>query len=218
MTEGDSLKLTLSVFIFLFGVSGVLTPRLFDPFGSKITYSNLVSCGVIISAALVHLLNDATTTLNAAPLPKVSGGNKLLFFLSLHCVHVHELVFTVSLNLRIVFLCFVLIKKVDRIRGASSFADCRLFCFFSLNDCSFTNYSITTITTVTTTVNIPTVTMIIWTLRSIPKLTVMIITKIMTINTMIIGIIITVTITLRVVIHQKAPNINTANIGLSVLR
>ena len=74
MSESDSLKLTLAVMIFVFGVSGVLTPRLFDPFGTKISYANLMSCGVIISAALVHLLDDATQTLNTAPLPKLSGG------------------------------------------------------------------------------------------------------------------------------------------------
>ena len=65
-------KIVLTILIFLFGMSGVLTPRLFDPFSTKISYLNLTACGVIISAALVHLLSDASETLYNAPLPKIS--------------------------------------------------------------------------------------------------------------------------------------------------
>lgn len=35
-------------------------PRCFDPFGHNLSYANLTSCGVIIAAALVHLLGDAS--------------------------------------------------------------------------------------------------------------------------------------------------------------
>jgi len=54
------LKVGLMVCIFTFGCCGILTPRCFDPFGDSLSYANLVSCGVIISAALVHLLSDAS--------------------------------------------------------------------------------------------------------------------------------------------------------------
>ena len=72
--DGNTLKLTLAILILFSGLAGVITPRLFDPFGAKISYANLVSCGVIISAGLVHLLGDATDALNSAPLPKTAGG------------------------------------------------------------------------------------------------------------------------------------------------
>ena len=51
-------KITLTILIFIFGMSGVLTPRLFNPFGRKISYLNLIACGVITSTALIHLLSD----------------------------------------------------------------------------------------------------------------------------------------------------------------
>ena len=69
-----TLKIALTILIFLFGVFGILTPRLFNPFGSKISYANLIACGVIISAALVHLLSNASQNLLIAPLPKSDGG------------------------------------------------------------------------------------------------------------------------------------------------
>eukprot|EP01083_Nonionella_stella_P024941 68689_1 len=69
------IKTILIILIFLFAIIGVLTPRLFDPFGAKISYANLVACGVIISAALVHLLSEASIRLYSAPLPTSSGGN-----------------------------------------------------------------------------------------------------------------------------------------------
>eukprot|EP01084_Bolivina_argentea_P152133 265431_1 len=68
-----TLKITLTILIFLFAICGVLTPRLFNPFGSKISYANLLSCGVIIAAALVHLLSAASIGLMSSPLPKASG-------------------------------------------------------------------------------------------------------------------------------------------------
>ena len=58
------LKIALTVFIFIFGASGLLTPRLFNPFGDTLSYANLVSAGVILSAAMVHLLSDASSKLS----------------------------------------------------------------------------------------------------------------------------------------------------------
>mmetsp|Transcript_16334 Transcript_16334/g.25124 ORF Transcript_16334/g.25124 Transcript_16334/m.25124 type:complete len:422 (-) Transcript_16334:93-1358(-) len=72
------IKIALTVCIFFFGIAGGLTPRLFDPFGSKLSYANLISCGVLISAALVHLLSDASITLYFV-LPPISSSNQKQF-------------------------------------------------------------------------------------------------------------------------------------------
>ena len=83
--EVNAVKLTISVLIFISGLFGVLSPRLFNPFGTKISYANLISCGVLISAGLVHLLGDATEALNDSPLPKLEGGTDYIF----HIFFVH---------------------------------------------------------------------------------------------------------------------------------
>ena len=72
--NSDAIKIVLTCLIFLFAMCGILTPRLFNPFGKKLSYANLIACGVIISAALVHLLSDASQTLYNAPLPKTNNG------------------------------------------------------------------------------------------------------------------------------------------------
>ena len=73
LKEGE-LKLALSILILVSGICGVLTPRLFDPFGAKLSYANLVSCGIVLSAGLVHLLGDASESLRSAPLPTTHEG------------------------------------------------------------------------------------------------------------------------------------------------
>eukprot|EP00486_Rosalina_sp_Unknown_P009536 CAMPEP_0201590666 /NCGR_PEP_ID=MMETSP0190_2-20130828/180542_1 /ASSEMBLY_ACC=CAM_ASM_000263 /TAXON_ID=37353 /ORGANISM="Rosalina sp." /LENGTH=413 /DNA_ID=CAMNT_0048047309 /DNA_START=14 /DNA_END=1255 /DNA_ORIENTATION=- len=70
-----SLKISLIIIIFCSGVFGVLSPRLFKPFGSRLSYASLLSSGVLLAAALVHLLGDAADGLESAPLPKTADGD-----------------------------------------------------------------------------------------------------------------------------------------------
>lgn len=65
----DGIKITLAVFIFIFGACGVLSPRCFNPFGDNLSYANLLSCGVIIAASVVHLLPDASKALMSESFP-----------------------------------------------------------------------------------------------------------------------------------------------------
>eukprot|EP01083_Nonionella_stella_P167841 565078_1 len=55
--------------IFCSGLFGVLSPRLFRPYGSKLSYASLFSSGILLSAAIVHLLGDADKNLSNSPLP-----------------------------------------------------------------------------------------------------------------------------------------------------
>eukprot|EP01084_Bolivina_argentea_P144042 252820_1 len=55
--------------IFCSGLFGVLSPRLFRPYGSKLSYASLFSSGILLSAAIVHLLGDADKSLSNSPLP-----------------------------------------------------------------------------------------------------------------------------------------------------
>ncbi len=55
----ETLKISLIVIIFFSGIFGVLSPRLFKPFGSRLSYASLLSSGVLLAASLVHLLGDA---------------------------------------------------------------------------------------------------------------------------------------------------------------
>ena len=74
-SESDnSVKIFFIIVIFLCGWFGVLSPRCFDPFGKQITYGNLFSSGVLLSASLVHLLADATRDLEGSPLPTNANG------------------------------------------------------------------------------------------------------------------------------------------------
>ena len=63
------MKIILMLCIFVSGLCGIVTPRCFDPFGDNISYANLVSCGVIMAAALVHLLPDASKGAISASYP-----------------------------------------------------------------------------------------------------------------------------------------------------
>ena len=55
--------------ILLTGLFGVLSPRLFKPYGNKLSYASLFSSGILLSAAVVHLLGDASEGLSESPLP-----------------------------------------------------------------------------------------------------------------------------------------------------
>ena len=71
-----TLKISLIIIIFFSGVFGVLSPRLFKPFGSRLAYASLLSSGVLLSAALVHLLGDAADGISeSSPLPKTADGD-----------------------------------------------------------------------------------------------------------------------------------------------
>eukprot|EP00483_Globobulimina_turgida_P012238 UN12260 len=70
-----TLKISLIVIIFISGIFGVLSPRLFKPFGSRLSYASLLSSGVLLAASLVHLLGDAADGLESSPLPKTSDGD-----------------------------------------------------------------------------------------------------------------------------------------------
>ena len=54
-----ALKISLIIIIFVSGILGVLAPRAFQPFGSWLSIASLLSSGVLLAAALVHLLGDA---------------------------------------------------------------------------------------------------------------------------------------------------------------
>eukprot|EP01084_Bolivina_argentea_P089966 162192_1 len=62
-------KATMICIIFCSGLFGVLSPRLFRPYGSKLSYASLFSSGILLSAAIVHLLGDASEALSESPLP-----------------------------------------------------------------------------------------------------------------------------------------------------
>ena len=96
--SGDHLKIFFIVVIFVCGWFGVLSPRCFDPFGKRLTYGNLFSSGVLMSAALVHLLGDATGDLEDSPLPKTADGESypwgfLVCALSFYCLFIIERLF-----------------------------------------------------------------------------------------------------------------------------
>ena len=96
--SGDNLKIFFIVVIFVCGWFGVLSPRCFDPFGKRLTYGNLFSSGVLMSAALVHLLGDATGDLEDSPLPKTADGESypwgfLVCALSFYCLFIIERLF-----------------------------------------------------------------------------------------------------------------------------
>eukprot|EP01084_Bolivina_argentea_P267282 453661_1 len=71
----ETLKISLIIIIFFSGIFGVLSPRLFKPFGSRLSYASLLSSGVLLAASLVHLLGDAADGLESSPLPKTSDGD-----------------------------------------------------------------------------------------------------------------------------------------------
>ena len=68
----QGVKIASTVLIFFSAFCGVLTPRLFNPFGNKMTYGNLLAAGVLISGGFVHLLSDASNSLEHSPLPKAA--------------------------------------------------------------------------------------------------------------------------------------------------
>ena len=73
MTETlDAIKIVLTIVIFLSAFTGVLTPRLFNPFGNKLSYANIMAAGVLVSGGFIHLLPDASDALKDAPLPKAA--------------------------------------------------------------------------------------------------------------------------------------------------
>lgn len=46
-----------------------MSPRLFKPYSSRLSYASLFSSGVLMAAASVHLLGDAAEGLSESPLP-----------------------------------------------------------------------------------------------------------------------------------------------------
>eukprot|EP01084_Bolivina_argentea_P172495 298811_1 len=69
MSNLHSFKQIMVFVIFLFGFIGVISPRLFNAYGSNLSYASLFSSGVLLSAAMVHLLGDAADGLADSPLP-----------------------------------------------------------------------------------------------------------------------------------------------------
>jgi len=63
------MKVIIMLAIFLSGFLGVMTPRVFDPFGKRLSLANLLSSGVLLSAAMIHLLPDSASNLNLKSIP-----------------------------------------------------------------------------------------------------------------------------------------------------
>ena len=74
MRSESKVKLLLIAVIFLFGFSGVLTPRLFNSKGNNLKYANLFSSGVLLAAALIHLLPDAVNNIHIPAFQDASTG------------------------------------------------------------------------------------------------------------------------------------------------
>ena len=60
MANLTAFKGVMIAVIFMSGLFGVLSPRLFKPYSSRLSYASLFSSGILLSAALVHLLFDAS--------------------------------------------------------------------------------------------------------------------------------------------------------------
>ena len=62
-------KAVMICIIFLSGLGGVMSPRLFRPYSSRLSYASLFSSGILMAAAIVHLLGDSAEGLSESPLP-----------------------------------------------------------------------------------------------------------------------------------------------------